>query len=423
MAAREWAWAAVLLSAAVVRAAEVRVTVDAGEERGDVTGRASGLLLSMTVDRPPDELVAPLKFRCFRGRLNDRQLLAKGYFDRLKRLGVGHVQAVTVFPAPLPGEGGDWSRWERYVRSGVRKARDMGMKLEWDVWNEPNGPHFWPGDRARFFEAWKRAVKAIREEDPEAVVVGPSTSRLDWEYMGPFLKYAKENDVLPDVLSWHELRDGTLIPALVAEARKFLADNGMEVRRISINEIIPRARQFSPGVAVVYFANLEAAGVDGACHSCWPEGPERLSTNCERPMLDGLVSIDGEKRAAWWAYKGYADLAGKLVAATCDGDMAKRVAAMAARDDAAHVLRVLVGNGSDSRGYAVRVAVTGAEKVRADRVRVVVERIVARGSEPVKEPQRVTEEWRRVEREMSIDLPELLADEVFLVTVGRSVGQ
>ena len=84
---------------------------------------------------------------------------------------------------------------------------------------------------------------------------------------------ANATQTLPDVLSWHEFSaDGADIPANVATARMLLARFGADYAErcgISINEMVPPESNFDPGVHVAYFANLERAAVDSACHACW----------------------------------------------------------------------------------------------------------------------------------------------------------
>ena len=78
--------------------------------------------------------------------------------------------------------------------------------------------------------------------------------------------------------------DGVDIPADVATARALLARYGAdyaECCEISINEMVPPGSNFDPGVHVAYFANLERAAVDSACHSCWPSScPSRAVLPC-----------------------------------------------------------------------------------------------------------------------------------------------
>jgi hypothetical protein len=59
-------------------------------------------------------------------------------------------------------------------------------------------------NRDRFLADWMTACQAIRHEG--ALIVGPNEAYYDDRFMPDFLAYAKANDVLPDIVSWHELR-------------------------------------------------------------------------------------------------------------------------------------------------------------------------------------------------------------------------
>jgi hypothetical protein len=49
------------------------------------------------------------------------------------------------------------------------------------------------------------ATSAWKPRDPNAKIMGPSADRWDQNYMRDFLTYAKNNNCLPDIVSWHEL--------------------------------------------------------------------------------------------------------------------------------------------------------------------------------------------------------------------------
>ena len=174
---------------------------------------------------------------------------------------------------------------------------------------------------------------------------------------------------------------------------------------------------FNPAVHTSYFANLERADVDSACHSCWaePVGPDGESTPCnslgghnnhiwpgrgdncgqwqtgnrnftsncpfacdlwvlfERLLvvsgqtLDGLVTCDGKDspRGVWWAYKSYGSLQGTLLAVNASetGD-AVAVAAADGRSVSLTVGRVQASPAGHCTGSAV-----------ANGIRVVIQNI------------------------------------------------
>ena len=70
----------------------------------------------------------------------------------------------------------------------------------------------------------------LRASDPDAVIVGPSTDAFDWGYLTEFLLYCRDNGVVPDIINWHELNqgsNGSEIPAHHRRMRAWLESNGM----------------------------------------------------------------------------------------------------------------------------------------------------------------------------------------------------
>eukprot|EP00833_Pecoramyces_ruminatium_P003012 jgi/Orpsp1_1/1177044/evm.model.c7180000059966.1 len=52
---------------------------------------------------------------------------------------------------------------------------------------------------------WKQTYQAIRQADPNEKIIGPCYSWYTDDKLRNFLKYAKANNCLPDIISWHEL--------------------------------------------------------------------------------------------------------------------------------------------------------------------------------------------------------------------------
>ncbi len=91
-----------------------------------------------------------------------------------------------------------------FARAGARHFKSR--KILWEVWNEPNIPQFWKpapnvDDYAKLAVAVARAVK---EEDPEALVLAPATSTIDL----PFLEGSFRRGLLDsiDVVTVHPYR-------------------------------------------------------------------------------------------------------------------------------------------------------------------------------------------------------------------------
>jgi len=382
--------------------ATATATVDLSVSLGAAQHRAAGILHSFYTTEPPDDLVLPLKLRSFRGRAVDGYLLAPGFYDRLKRIGVEHVQVVISdnygYPNGLfgwPGDNSSWWGWEEWtVPNTVNDCRSRNMTVEYDVWNEPNVGYFWGRDEARYLETWRRGCQKIRSIQSDAVVVGPSISWFDSAFLGRFLTYAKDNNCVPDVLSWHELSssNGRSIPTHVQQARDLVTSVGVNISRFSINEIIPNSRQYSPGVAVAYFAGIERTTVESACHSCWGDVG---GDNGENRSLDGMLTYDTKQpRSHWWAYKAYGDVTGQMVDVARGGSPTPLIDGVAGYDNAAASAVVVIGSYETTKTMDVALTITNLNQAPSlaagGSVYALVERIPYTGTDPLAAPERIS---------------------------------
>jgi hypothetical protein len=351
-----------LLPVLQARAGELRV--DLSEPLGPATHRASGMLWSLSADRPADEWVVPLKFQYFRSRLTPwiyysgidslarmdqlgaklQVVLSDEYalqFQKIHRKTADNDGFGYWNVTDWPGENGNFELWDKVIQNCYDRVKDRGLVVEWDIWEEPNFHGWWKPSREQFFETYAHACRKLRALDPEAVIVGPSINRYDEDYLEAFLLYAKRHNVLPDVLSWHEIMNHhppASIPDHVNEIRTFMRRKGIDVPKIVINELVSPNRQTSPGEHVWYFAAIEEAKVDGACRAGWLEQDNSIF-NAWRPMLAGLLTPDLEPRSTWWACKYYADITGTLVQVKPDSSMT----GIAGIDPEKGVVQILLG--------------------------------------------------------------------------------
>ena len=316
------------------------VAVDFAVIKGPATHRASGFLHSLSTEQPDDQFVRQLKPRLF--RLHATEALTPSLYRRLTGYGAD-VQSVISdsygYPGPSgiwPGDGGDWTKWETLVEELVREADSKGLQLLWDIWNEPDLKQFWDRGAEQFFETWKRAVRTIRRVNPKAIIVGPSLSNGPFHYLYGFLLSAYADNVLPDIISWHDMNIDH--PNNVVNVRQFLVKHGIPDRPISINEFKYSDGTHHPGLTVWWLSHIEEEAPESAAYACWPdlEG----NSNCETETLDGLLTRGGLPRAAWFAHKGYAEITGQLVNVEISGS---RIAGIAGVDSDLQTGRLLLG--------------------------------------------------------------------------------
>jgi hypothetical protein len=342
------------------------------------------------------------------GCSNNSGSCARGIWPPLTKSGL----AAPGICCEWPGNGGDWSRLEAVIANASDWVKQAPNPIKWDIWNEPDSwGIFWHnGGEANFFELWRRAVQAIRSHDPNAQIVGPSFSRSygcdtpvgpcsggmgadgQWDPSSPngtwdgsacagvppvtgvadklcglspahnttmrrFLKFAQEEEVLPDWLSWHEWSPGLkFLPDHVADVLSYLkATPEVRLRGISINEAFREDDYLKPAGHVAAFANVEAAARRAA-----PLPVTLIKTNMGRGTLDG--SVVGRQTASTWNLSaseqlrgiyhtqvGYANLSGELLSlppmsmSSSGSDDGVGIAALASINNMTQTAQLLLG--------------------------------------------------------------------------------
>jgi hypothetical protein len=410
------------------------VTVDFANDLGPATQRACGFLHAMSADLPADELIFPLKPKMFRMRATPHLETGGAFacYERVTRLGATLQLVISDSQGCgrkgwWPGDEGDWSRWEDLVAELVGQAAQAGARFHWDIWNEPDIPQFWnptPKDATatwnRFKETWIRGYTTIRTMDPDAVIVGPSTSRFSGNLFSvtDFLAFAAKEGVLPDILAWHEWNPATVIPH-VNEARSFMETSGIPEIPISINEYVHHSHQTKPGILVHYFAAFEETGVESAAHACWFE-PDKKPI-CWLAILDGILT-PGERgpRSTWWAYRRYADITGRLLKI----QHASTVQGVGAYNSETNEACLLFGRNGDATGEVEIVfdnlVNTSDLPDHNNNLRVTVEQIPDSGWDPLVQPTTIMDQNRSVaDEQLAIMLPSLNATSACYVRLSR----
>ena len=401
----------------------VTVKVDFGSIKGPAAHRASGFLHSISADQPDDRIVRQLKPKLFRRKA--REALNPSIYQRLASFNA-EVQSVISdaygYPGKSrawPGDGDDWSAWENLVEELLQDANSKGLRVLWDVWNEPDLSMFWDRSAEQFFETWKRAVNTIRRVDPKAIIVGPSLAKGAY-YLYGFLLKAHANNVLPDIISWHDVSLDH--PNNVSSVRQFMAKYQIPDRPISINEFQPADGKYRPGLTVWWLAHIEDEGPDSAAYACWQDPTGYW--DCDVNTLDGLLTADGQARSIWFAHKGYAEITGQLVDVLIPG---AKIAGIAGVDEALQSARVLLGRREfpdSSKLSTVEVVCKGLDRVsyliEDGKIFVRAERIPDSGTLPLDRPQAtIAEDYKVVDNEIRITLPDFGAWEGYTMVLGK----
>ena len=115
-----------------------------------------------------------------------------------------------------------WSTWaEEYTEEGYRDyctalretvRHFKGKVRHWEIWNEPN-VSFWTGPKDDYPKLLSMAYAVVKEEDPDAVVLGCSVARIDKD----FIRMCLDANAPMDALTLHPYRGDVVEERLAAE--------------------------------------------------------------------------------------------------------------------------------------------------------------------------------------------------------------
>jgi len=297
--------------------ATTTLTVDLSSTIGPAKHVASGSLYGVTESLPADVtgLIAPLHPIMF----TNPAAAGSG-----KQQPVGGAIAVAVRIASTGGmvtlRLADWlpgwpytftnmTDWLDKVTQTYTSKKSSGVTnyYGYEIWNEPDGT--WTNSLA-FTEFWRQTYAKIRALDPTAKIIGPSISYFSSSYLNTFLTYAKANDCVPDIISWHELSGGNLTSNFTTY-RSIETQLGIGPLPISINEYSGPDHiddEGQPGASSPMIAKFERFKIDSASITFWDVAhPGRLGS---------LLATNTATNGGWWFYKWYGDMSGNMVTTT-----------------------------------------------------------------------------------------------------------
>ncbi|ROQ41621.1 melibiase [Frondihabitans sp. PhB188] len=342
----------------------VTVVVDATQTGSDVHGGAAGMLYGLGEPGVPSRaLVEGVKPRTMAQKApggaqhpgGDAAVLADGYFAAGGEEMVVYLQdALREWPYEQLGI----DAYADLVRDLVGRVADR-RRFTWVPFNE--GDWIWYSDwseagRARFLADWATVYRAIREVDPGARIAGPNESQYFPARVTDFLEFARDEGVLPDVMSWHELSPSSLerYPAHFAHYRALERRLGVGPLPINIDEYGNKRDMSNPGQLIQWLALFEGTGVD-ADLAYWT-----MAGN-----LDDHAVGTNQANGGWWLLHWYASLRGRTVGVTLPhAGVRDSVSALAAVDADSLVLRVIVGGTADEVDLELRGVDWAGESAR-----------------------------------------------------------
>ncbi len=265
-----------------------------------------------------------------------------------------------------------------------------------------------------FEDAWKIYYNAIKKSDPNACIAGPN----DAVYRGHnsmynFLKYCRDNNCLPDVITWHELQVGCLdtMDEHIADYRSICRSLGIEEKQIVINEYADYSDCGVPGRLVNWIARLE----DNQVYGCLPFWHQANN-------LNDLTANANDGNGAWWVYKWYGDMSGKALSLSTENTTFDGFYGLASIDESKQSATIIAG-GNDGKGVINLNDISKTKVFRnAQYVHVKVESSYFTGYHGASgEPEVVMEGVFPVEEgNVSIELDNMLFSTAYRVTITKT---
>ncbi|KQX64202.1 CBM35 domain-containing protein [Streptomyces sp. Root1310] len=305
-------------------AAPQRLTVDLAVSEGPVLLGANGALYGIGDDGVPgDAVLAPLKITSITQKPeggaqhpNGDALSVAGSFFRN---GGGEINVMmqdvyAEWPYENPGIDDYLPKVDRIVKEVA--AHPHGDRFVHIPFNEPDCIWYdlgvpdrarYEANRDRFFQDWRTVYRRIRSLAPDARIAGPNETGYHTRLMSDFLAFAQRENVLPQVVTWHELGPNSLrdFQSHHDDYRAIERRLGIAPLRISIDEYANRRDLSVPGQLVQWVSMFERNKVY-ANQAYWDAAGN----------LDGNVVRTNIPNGGWWFFRWYAGLTGDTVRVT-----------------------------------------------------------------------------------------------------------
>ncbi|MDT0609043.1 cellulosome protein [Streptomyces lancefieldiae] len=318
-------------SAGTAGAAEPeRLVIDLATDTGAFHGGASGSLYGVYGDGVPSRnLIEGMRLRTVSTKAQDGpqhpgadalEMLPPFVDSGGEDVYIYMTDIYRGFPYQWPGADGParLADFKEKIAKQVRQVMTMGDYKDHVVYvpfNEPEGNMFgtgawsydnvsWLDDPQEYFSAWKEVHHLIRSLDPAARIAGPNTSLLFDQVKG-FLRYAKDNGVVPDVMTWHELSSPAAIRTSVARYRGWEKEIGIGPLPVNVNEYGHNYHLSVPGQVVQWVSAIEESKID-ADLAYW---------NIDGNLNDSAVEAN-KGNGQWWLFNAYGQMSGHTVRVT-----------------------------------------------------------------------------------------------------------
>ncbi|PIM66311.1 cellulosome protein [Streptomyces sp. JV178] len=340
-----------------------RLTVDLSASEGPVMRGANGALYGLSDDGvPSDAALAPLKITSISQKPEggaqhpngDALTVSKSFF----RNGGGEINVMMQ---------DIYAKWpyedlgiDDYLLKVDRIAEEIAADPNSDrfvyvPFNEPDQIWYkldvadqaqYEKNRDRFFRDWKTVYQRIRAIDADARIAGPNEASYHTRLLKDFLAFAQREDVLPQIMTWHELGSGSLrdFQGHYDDYRSLERQLGIAPLKINIDEYANRRDLSVPGQLVQWVSMFERNKVY-ANQAYWDAAGN----------MDGNVVRSNIPNGGWWFFRWYAGLTGDTVKVTPPrANTIDTLQGLASLDTSRRQAQVLLGGSAGDADVVVR---------------------------------------------------------------------
>lgn len=402
-------------------AANPAITIDMSSGLGPVTYGASGSLFALSQNgMPSDDKLSGIKLQST-GQMapngaqhpdGDANKVAPEFFrNNGQELQVYIQDYYAGFPYPNPGINAYLDTVTTVVNS--IKNQPNASKYVLVPFNEPD--NIWYSSSGQGLtnlqNDWKAAYQRIRSLWPQAKIAGPSFFHYNSSAYRSFFTFAKNNNVLPTLTTWHELTTDffTNYYGNYNDYRAIEDSAGISDIPININEYGRSSGDMSiPGQMIKYIARLDATRVAGNMAS-WDKIGD----------IGQTLTQDFRKASAWYLYRWYGERTGTSVRVTPpsqSGDLQGTASLSRTGQQAS----VIIGGASGTNDVVIRGL---SSTSMGSTVNVVVSGLTATGRNPSSGPTTISQRDYQVSGgQITVTIPNMAAANAYQITVTAGSG-
>lgn len=404
-------FALALFTAGLSLAQEQSVTVDVAQKNGEITHGAIGFLYGLgDPGIPSQQMLSALHPVTAAQKAPDGIQHPNGdALETAEQFIKAGGKEIQIYMQDIykewPYENLGMSDYLPKIREMVKKGMKSPYKdnFVWIPLNEPDV--IWYNNTSllkNFLADWKRCYLEIKDCDPSARIAGPNTTVYGEHFFDQFLAFAKENDCLPQVITWHELQNDfyTDWEKHYESYRNLEKKYGISPIPITINEYARFSGDLAmPGKLIQFISRFEQTGVNG-CLAYWTTAGS----------LNDLVTHNNYPTGAWWLYYWYAQMTGSRLSVSVPNPHAEGLQALASYDKNSEQIRVILGGSKSEK----KVSVQNLPPTLSD-CDVLIKKTESSGLEPSLVPIVVLSEFQQDGDKFTVSLPAGHENDAYLI--------